>query len=381
MKTIVVVGDGDSVFIAEYLRWLRQHSDYRFWLVTWRNKKYSSLLASLGIKVVLVSDKRIRNSWKRAYQGYKDCKEALLGLDMIDVLHFQFLDLKMLIWSDFLFKRTRKSVMTFWGSDLFYSGFAEKLVMRRYLGKADTITLMTKEMDMKFHEIYGRKYEQKLLRYIDFGNSLYPRIEQSEREMTREQCKAYWNMPVDKVVIHIGYNAVKEQNHLAIITELLRLPRAVLDDIYVVLHFGYGLYDKSYKMGIERALREGRAKYAIIEKYMYAEEMAIFRRTADIWIHGRDTDAFSASMCEYMYAGALMLKGAWLRYSKLIEGKYYYYDFADFTKLAELLMQVLMPGGVSTRKILGNRIKLKKLNSWEVYGPKWIGLYDKLCFH
>ena len=55
----------------------------------------------------------------------------------------------------------------------------------------------------------------------------------------------------------------------------------------------------------------------VLTQFLGPEDSAMLRLSADVFILAIRTDAFSASMQEYLYAGACVLKGAWLGYPQL----------------------------------------------------------------
>lgn len=378
-KNVVIIGDADSIFIADYIAWVRSHSNNRFCLITWRNNRYKDIYSENKIKVILISDKAINNRFLRAWSGYKLCKRELEEWGPVDVLHFKFLDVKILIWSLFLIKQARYIVMTFWGGDLFNIGSVNKIILRRFLPRADKITIMTKEMEQEFHRCFGHGFDRVMCLHADYGIGLYDYIEASEGLLSKAECKSYWHLPLERIIVHIGYNAIEAQQHLKMIECLGTMHKAIIDKIHIVMHFGYGVQSAEYRERMESFMIDKGMHYTIIDKYIYKREMAIFRRSADIWLYGQTTDAFSSSMCEYLYAGVLMIKGEWLKYSELIDGDYYYLDFNNnFENLSDLLCKAIMGGYISGEKLKKNRENLKGKNSWDVCGQVWLRLYEEL---
>lgn len=63
----------------------------------------------------------------------------------------------------------------------------------------------------------------------------------------------------------------------------------------------------------------------------------MLRLSADVFILAIRTDAFSASMQEYLYAGACVLKGAWLGYPQLEDMGIELESFRDFADIPALV--------------------------------------------
>ena len=67
----------------------------------------------------------------------------------------------------------------------------------------------------------------------------------------------------------------------------------------------------------------------------------MLRLCADVFILAIRTDAFSASMQEYLYAGACVIKGAWLGYPQLEDMGIELASFRDFADVPALVARAM----------------------------------------
>ena len=61
---------------------------------------------------------------------------------------------------------------------------------------------------------------------------------------------------------------------------------------------------EQYKQQLSDQMKAAKVDYCFVEKYMQGEELAMFRRTCDLFLYGQKTDARSESPLEYVYGGA-----------------------------------------------------------------------------
>ena len=99
----------------------------------------------------------------------------------------------------------------------------------------------------------------------------------------------------------------------------------------------------------------------------------MLRLSADAFVLAIKTDAFSASMQEYLYAGACVLKGAWLGYPQLTDMGISLSEFTDFSEIPALLSQIMdgrLAGLTDEQRAL-----FPQLYSWDAVRESWLALY------
>ena len=380
MKNIIIVCDSEAIAIRDYVEYIKNHLDCKISLFSWNvtNGKYDSEYSQMNVEVVNIYNRKIKSGLVRRLNRILILKKFSRNNKNIDIIHYQCLQSVQLKTLKHINKLAKSVILTYWGSDLFRSDAKEYRLLAKYFKAVNRITFMTDEMENKFHEIYGNDYDDKFVKHIDYGEGVYSYINGIKSGMTKAQCKAYWKIPMDKFVIHIGYNGDEEQQHDKIIEQLVKISQDYLENIYVVMHFGYGNHSDSYEGKVCDVLREHHISYKIIKDYLSKKEMAIFRCSADLFLYGQLTDAFSFSMSEYLYAGILMLKGSWLKYSVLDDMKIFYCEYDSFSDIPKVLVEIISNNVSRSESLEANVGKMYNYNSWEAMGTKWINLYESV---
>lgn len=329
---------------------------------------------------IYVAAKHIMPTWLKKYIRTSRMRHTLIkvtkGMQLPDVIHMHYIVPDMEETFSYIWKKfSGKIIMTYWGSDIF------RLTDRQYnqnlLIKADAITFMSKELKIKFQNIYGNKFNSKL-HIIDFGVSGYDVLNTINRNnVSRESNRQHFSIPKNKICIMAGYNASPGQQHLQIIEAVGKLPDALRRKIHLLLQYSYNYTESNkYYASIQEVLKHSNFSWSIIDKFMDDYECAQLRSIVDIFIHAQITDALSASMLEYIYAGALVINGSWLHYPELDSRGIFYLKFDTFEELTSLLENVLSTDGWPSFDPFINRTALHKMNSWNAVKQNWLQIYS-----
>lgn len=310
-----------------------------------------------------------------AYRPRKAVERAVQNLPSFDALHVHYVTPGLeYVYAPLLKMNTGSLILTYWGSDLFRNTFEPSNL--RLLDNATAIVCVSESLKKYFHSIYGSDYDDRL-HVLDFGVSVYDVIEQLEqKEDYRSECRKANGIPEEKLCVMVGYNANSGQQHLDILRALGRLPQAVKDKIHITLQFSYNYSDdEGYYKKINELLKRMSCSWNIIDRFLDDGQSAQLRSCVDIFIHAQISDALSASMLEYLYAGAIVLNGSWLRYEELDSRGIDYYRFDDFAQLTSLFEGVVHDFSTCKSKASDNRAALHAMNSWAAVKDRWLGLY------
>ena len=297
----------------------------------------------------------------------------------IDVFHVHYVECLHLVYFFPFWRNAQKRILTFWGSDIYSISFWSKKFLPFFLRKASVIVFMIPDQHVFFQSIYGNKYDKKV-KVIDFGNSMIDELDKVLAKYTKEECKSYFHLPLDKVIVHIGYNASRAQQHLEVIESILDLPEQILDQIKMIISVAYKKDNdfEEYKEHLVTKLEEAKADYCFVDKYMQGEELAMFRRSCDLFIYGQKTDARSESPLEYIYGGAEFICPGWLagHYEILDQAKARYYVYSDFGSLNHCIQLCLKDRDKPKGKISqAGRQKIRDEISWDSVRGEWKNLY------
>ena len=111
----------------------------------------------------------------------------------------------------------------------------------------------------------------------------------------------------------------------------------------------------------------------MLRDFLDLTETARLRLCADLFILAISTDAFAASMQEYLYAGAVFLMADWLGYPQLDELGIPINRFHEYKELPALVQQAM--NGKLQRSTDEQRALLPAHYSWDAVRKEWLGLY------
>lgn len=371
---LIIVGDANSIFIKEYIEFVCAKSDYKIYIISTRNTHYKDFYEQNKVTVITLSDLKQSNRFKRVLFGSVKAFKKINAISSIDIVHIHYIDVFIICLLMNLIFRAKNLILSYWSS-LLTLNWMDNIIIYPFLCKARHITFVTEEARDRFNSIYKSKELLAKTKVIDFGISHYNNIDKVSYTLTKDKCKELFKIDKKLICIHVGYNGAEQQQHLAIMRKLVTIPSEILSQLYFVFHFGYGVHSDEYRNSIISLMRDKNIKYEIIDKYMYADEIAVFRKTADIFIYGQSRDALSSSMCEYLYAGVLMLKGKWLKSKILTDYHIFFKEYATFDDLPTIFVKEITSISMYSDELCENRAKLRHINSWDRYASEWRKLY------
>lgn len=361
-RVVLITTEANSIFIKEYVENVLL-GRYDVLLVTNECRKYRRFYRENGVKVVVWNPPKtfaLRPAGRISDKIRRD-----------DIIHVHYVEPNYLRYLFVPWIKCKKRILTYWGSDLLRLPMGQIKSIGPFLYTADSLVIMNENMRPKMQEAVG-KWRWNRIKCIDFGNSIFDEIDKAEKIMTADDCRKRFELPTDKITVAVGYNPIREQQHLEMMQEVVKLPEELLSQMFFVFHFGYGQRETAYINRLYKLLEENNLQYIVLEKFLEKQETAILRLCMDVFLYGQTTDALSASMLEYMYAGAVLIKPAWLKYAEFED--YDYHEYKKFEELAPLLERLVRQGIVKTEH---NRKLLKGRKSWDVYTPQWRALYGE----
>lgn len=348
-----------SIYIHEYIKQLEKTPGIKFDIAT-RDKEYFNKL----------NDTQIGNIYY--YNNYNDIKRVILNGNY-NIIHLHYMESVYVPLSEIIQKNCSKFIITYWGSDYYRISKNDKNYQKELLLKADNITFDNKKMMRDFCLDIGEElYEKcKLIRfglteldYIDLKNKQSNCVLESKESINR-----------NKFNIICGYNSKEAQNHISIFEEFMKLNDEIKNKIHIIIPMTYGSCSKDYKCNVENKIRETNISYTLLKDFMNFEQMADLITNADIMVHVQTTDSLSATMLENLYAGNIVINGAWLPYDELIENNIYFRSIRSIDNINEELTYIIENYQSEKGKCVNNHSKIHSLSSWESNISKWLKLY------
>ena len=377
-KRVLMIADADSFWTRRLMEHLLLPEGYDLVLFPiWGDGgKYADFYRQNGVTVyrdrhtlpVIRHIPRLR-MWARIALNAR----GLMRLGPFDIVHNHYLSQRDLALGRLVARRFRaRWVCSFWGSDLMRAGALALGRMKPYLRACDAVSVHSELNRGMIRRLYGEDVAQKTA-LLYFGQTGYADIDRARGRFTPAQCRARFGIAPDRFVICVGYSASSAQQQLEVIQALSLLPPERLGRVTLVLQQTYGENDPAYVARTRELAGRLPCQTVALTQFLGPEDSAMLRLSADVFILAIRTDAFSASMQEYLYAGACVLKGAWLGYPQLEEMGIELESFRDFGDLPALVARA-MDGGLSGLS-QEQRALFPRLYSWEAVRESWLALY------
>lgn len=380
-KRILIIADADGLWTKRYMENLLLPQGYEVVLFPiWGNHgAFDEFYESHGIMVYqdahtlpLVRHIPRLRMWARVWLNARSLKK----LGAFDAVHNHYLSQRDLALGHWVRRAFPKApwVCSFWGSDLLRSSAKEHQRMKPYLERCDAVTIHS---SLQFEEVrkrYGEAIFQKTA-LVYFGQTVYDDIDRVRAVAGRAACKAHFGIDPSRQVVCVGYNASAAQHQPEILRALAALPQETLQNLTVILQMTYGASNAAYLQEVREAASALPCQILNYTEFMNGTESAYLRLCADAFILAIQTDSFSASLQEYLYAGAAALVGDWLSYPQLQELGIETLPFANYAQIPSLL-ETALQAPVTEAQLLC-RAQLKARYSWEAVSEGWLALYQQ----
>ncbi|MFX4218398.1 glycosyltransferase [Aliarcobacter butzleri] len=265
----------------------------------------------------------------------------------------------------------QKLVITFYGSDFYRTSNFIKNIQKLLYKKAHIITFtnpLTKNSFIEYYKDFKNKsyvcrFGLKTLEFID-----------KNRDINKKELRKYLGYDLEKIIVTCGYNSTKEQQHEKIINNLIKLQKEILEKVQFVFPMTYG--DIIHKEKIKSILNQTNLDYIVLEEFLYREDNANIKLASDIMINILETDSFSGSMQEFLYANNIIITGAWLPYEVFDNAGIQYVKINDINELY-LELKKIIDSDIQTFNISKNKNIISKLSLWNNTIESWVDAYTK----
>ena len=379
MPKILLIADSDALWTKRAVEYLLLPAGYEIVIFPiWGHKgQFDDYYREHGVTVyrdphrlpVIRHIPRVR-MWARIALNARD----LAKYGPFDVVHNHYLSQRDLSLGWRVSRRFHaRWVCTFWGSDLLRASDRALRQMLPYLRRCDRLTACNERMRDKLRQSCGEELYQKT-RMTIWGQDGFAAIDRVLSTETREDCRAHYGIRPGNYVVSIGYSADNAQHQLEVVEALSALPKENLSHMTLVLQQTYVKRDPAYMERVRQAAEALPCQVVVLRDFLDLTETARLRLCADLFILAISTDAFAASMQEYLYAGAVFLMGDWLGYPQLDELGIPINRFHEYKELPALVQQAM--NGKLQRSTDEQRALLPAHYSWDAVHKDWLGLYE-----
>lgn len=345
----LVVGDSSSMHIYNYIKTVLLPAGHQVGVLTLSTQpireSFLQFYKENGVAVYSLAEKgykglnntslpcRVLNLWRKS--------RLMKSVPQTDVCHVHSVyktSLMLVLKNKHKF---RKLILSYWGSDIRDKSESTLELREKCFDIADAVTVTVEQTLNDFREIHGNKYDDKLsvCRFATDGLNCINSISQSN---TREDCRAAYGIPDNKIVVTCGYSATSEQHQDKILEELMKLSDELRQKIYAIVPMQYGRNNKQYIDRVEELCHKADFDTKILSEFVPFEMSAKLAIATDIYLHMRDTDAFSNALKEHVFAGSEIIMGDWLKYIELENMNADFVGVSSFEEMRKSLEAKLM---------------------------------------
>ena len=314
MKNILIIGDGNSVFVRDFIN---QYS-VRNCQIDLISPTYIKDIS--GVKSVYTygseSTNKIFTHINLHFRLFNIIKKLNITYDAI-IIHYVNFYLAPHIKP--LKNKSKNIIAVVWGSDFYRVNSKIKLKLQHVIYSAVDSIVFTNPKTQKQFIDSNAKIDPKKCHVAGFGLPVLDEIDKlnnMEAEY-KDWCEKF-SLPADKLKVLVGYNANLAHNQILAIDKIGKIRADLLDSIHLVFPLGYGSKD-SKEIILSELSEKGINNFTILGDFYNFEDTAKLRIITDILINIQPSDQFSGSMQETLYAGNTVIAGNWLPYEEIID--------------------------------------------------------------
>jgi glycosyltransferase involved in cell wall biosynthesis len=364
---LLIIANGSIVFGKELQEHLNSNSDKVFLL------DFESLVIN---KPDNTQDKR----YAQKFAKYKKLPKLSMFFRLVfikKILHEGSFDIVNIHYSRwiylFLLSALKKSkfIVTFYGSDFYRTTDTIKKIQRYLYKKADALSFTNPLTRESFLEYY-KEFEDKCF-VCRFGLGTLDFIDKNRDKDTAE-IRNILGYGRKKIIVTCGYNSTKAQQHEKIIEALENLDAKYKSTCRFIFPLTYG--DNIHKRFVKEKLKEVDFECLVLEEFLYEDENAYVKLASDVMINMLQTDSFSGSMQEFLYAKNIVITGSWLPYDVFDKAGIVYEKIEHTDELKDKLAYVLANRENFKDKLERNRDIIYELSSWKNTLGMWKKMYQ-----
>jgi hypothetical protein len=290
-----------------------------------------------------------------------------------DIIHLHYVMVDYGLLSPLLRILKGKLIITVFGSDYYKMPLARKKFLRGLYVQSDYITFSNERTLKDFQEFYH--FPSAILKLCRFG--LYPLEILKEMDIdSSDQSRLSLSFPKGKIIVCVGYNYNKDQQHEEIILSILNEPRLIpfLPNLLFLFPLTYGL-DEIYKGHLIKRTAQLPYESRVMSHYLTEEENADLIHSCDILIQVQKNDQLSGVMQEHLFNGNLVITGGWLPYSTFKNQGIYFREVDSVAKVGSELFESIRDIEAEKQKCKINRDIIYRMSSWNFTIKNWLDLY------
>ena len=377
----LVIGDASSMHIFNYVKTVLLPCGYEVHLLTLSvepiRTKFREFYKENGVIVHSIAEKGYRGLDKKDkfHRFLNLVRKFRLMRDVpkVDICHVHSVYKTACVMVLRNKTKFKKLILSYWGGDIEDKSPTVVKLRKKCFEYADAITVTVTETHNEFHRIYGDTFNEKL-RICRFATEGLECIKKISVEKSREDCRKTYGIKAGLVCVTVGYSAYAAQHQDKCLEIIGSLPASIREKMYVIVPMQYGRYDRRYIERVQKAAEMSKTDCCILDEFVPFDISAQLAIATDIYLHLRDTDAFSNALKEHVFASSYVIKGDWLKYPELDEMKACIESIPSFDSLGECLERAVEETKIQDKIILFDPIY--ELYSTQSVKKQWSNLIE-----
>lgn len=275
------------------------------------------------------------------------------------------------IWMSKYHKYFKKVIPVYFGSDVLRNRKLTNCFFSKMNNVAEHIILPNLNTLEKFNEKTSNVYANKSC-VIQYPKKMVATMLGYRPLHDKEQDRAFFNFPLDKVIVLCGHTATTAEQHEEMIDSLSRCRDDILDKCYFVFMMTYAPGDyKDYQEKISNHLTQSKLNGTVLKSRIKYADMPKLHYACDVHITTIKTDAFSCFLQEELLAGNILIYGKWLNYYEIENDQFFAFPVNTIADLADTVNKVVEQIEDNTEKSKHNIKGIMELASEEAIRNEW----------
>lgn len=364
-RVVLLVGDGNHQFVRYLAKYLNLCNGISVHLLSFTHVKEE---ASFFDKIHYFGGGKGASKISAMLSTFKLCMFFFRYSKSFDVISFQFIrPVYYYLFKLKILRGKHNTVASVWGTDVLSNNINRKKVSYIF-EHAKQLTCATAKVKSEMLNLLKGHGKISLIKY-----GLEPLENIKKLADTQNLCKANLGIDNSKLVVTLGHNASKNNQHIKCIEEIdAGLTSEDLKNIIFIIPLTYGR-DEKYVGLIKKAIEKSELNVVLFEEFMTDNQVANLRKATDIYINVQQTDMLSGAMQEHIYAGNIVITGSWLGYEELKDIGVNLIEIDAFAQLPSKIKE-----NINVRLETKSNVEaIYELSSWKNTINGWLDVFFK----
>lgn len=208
------------------------------------------------------------------------------------------------------------------------------------------------------------------IKNLGYGSETISSIIEMKGKFSKQQMCEMLSIPFSPYYICCGYTASLAQHHDIMIDAIAKNKDLLPEGTRLIIPLSYGPAKEALKKSVAKQCEQYGLPYTLLTEYMTVEQVACLRFVSNLFIHIQPTDAYNASLQEFLIADTEVINGKWLPYPSLEEHGIPYHILSSIDDLPREIEKILSHEGLRPQlskeaedEIIGNAWN-KKIKDW-----------------